>query len=82
VLLFLDNLNDSMVSWHCIICNHLNYSTILFNLHGISTSNTFEIDITILVVHVELLIYLLDLDYLEDGILHDCFYFSVMFLHT
>jgi hypothetical protein len=39
-----DNLNDSMVSWHCIICNHLNYSTILFDLHGISTSNTFEID--------------------------------------
>ena len=23
-----DNLNDSMVSWHCIICNHPNYSTI------------------------------------------------------
>ena len=33
-----------MVSWHCIICNHPNYSTIPLDLHGISTSNTFEID--------------------------------------
>ena len=39
-----DNLNDSMVRWHCIICNHPNYSTIPLDLHSISTSNTFEID--------------------------------------
>ena len=31
-----------MVSWHCIICNHPNYSTIPFDLHDISTSNIFD----------------------------------------
>ena len=31
-----------MVSWHCFISNHPNYSTIPFDLHDISTSNTFD----------------------------------------
>ncbi|KAK3085883.1 hypothetical protein FSP39_009995 [Pinctada imbricata] len=36
-------LDDSMVSWHCLICNHPNYSTCPYDLHGISAStNTFE----------------------------------------
>jgi hypothetical protein len=30
-----------MVSWHCIICNNPNYSVLPFDLHCISTFNTF-----------------------------------------
>ena len=37
-----DLLNDSMVSWHCLVCENPNYSTYAFDLYGISNSNPYE----------------------------------------
>ncbi|CAC5378485.1 unnamed protein product [Mytilus coruscus] len=37
-----DLLNDSMISWNCLICENPNYSTCPFDLHGASSSNPFE----------------------------------------
>lgn len=38
-----DILNDSTISWHCLICGNPNYSICPFDLHGISSSkNTFD----------------------------------------
>ena len=36
------DLNNSMVSWHCIVCNQPNYSDVPFDLYGLSTSNRFS----------------------------------------
>ena len=38
-----DQLHDSMISWHCLICDNPNYSTCPYDLHSLSvTSNPFE----------------------------------------
>ncbi|CAG2227525.1 unnamed protein product [Mytilus edulis] len=37
-----EDLNDSMISWHCIICDKPNYSTVLFDLHSIESPNPFS----------------------------------------
>ncbi|CAC5416898.1 unnamed protein product [Mytilus coruscus] len=36
-----EDLNDSRISWHCIICDKPNYSTVLFDLHSIDSPNSF-----------------------------------------
>ncbi|CAC5420015.1 unnamed protein product [Mytilus coruscus] len=36
-----EDLNDSMISWHCIICDKPKYSTVLFDLHSLDSPNPF-----------------------------------------
>ena len=38
------NLNDSHISWKCIICDNPNYSNISFDLFGIETEKESQID--------------------------------------